>query len=116
MSVPRLRRLWTTLFEAKNDLLWKQPVVDDGRMTKAGALGLKLRVLLFAASPTFNSEYLWHPAANEYTCYMNYDRERWKRAVDAGDEFLAEYRAHGEYDLTRATAFHFWDVRMTVAN
>ena len=91
------------LDEAKNDLLWKQPVVDDGRMTKAGALGLKLRVLLFAASPTFNSEYLWHPAANEYTCYMNYDRERWKRAVDAGDEFLAEYRAHGEYDLTRAT-------------
>ena len=88
------------LDEAKNDLPWKHASVDDGRMSKAGALGLKLRVLLFAASPTFNSDDLWHPQANEYTCYMNYDRERWKKAVDAGGEFLAEYRSHqGDYEL-----------------
>ena len=48
---------------------------DDGRMTRAAALGLKLRILCFAASPTFNSDKKWHPQADEYTCYGNYSLE-----------------------------------------
>lgn len=85
--------------EAKNDLVWKQTESDDGRMTKAGALGLKLRVLLFAASPMFNSNQLWHPKADEYTCYTNEDANRWKRAVEAGKEFMDELATNGHYAL-----------------
>ncbi|MFR9520741.1 MAG: RagB/SusD family nutrient uptake outer membrane protein, partial [Rikenellaceae bacterium] len=43
------------LDEAALDLPWYQSddSVDGARMTKAAAMGLKLRILLFAASPTF---------------------------------------------------------------
>lgn len=76
--------------EAKQPLPWKASYGDDGRMTRSGALGLKVRVLLHAASPTFNSNEKWHPQADRYTCYGNYDRERWKRVIDTAEEFLSE--------------------------
>lgn len=85
--------------EAKDDLKWKEDAVEDGRMTKAGALGLKLRVLCFAASPTFNSNTKWHEEADEYTCYGNYDRERWGRAKNAGEEFFKELDKRKSYEL-----------------
>lgn len=90
------------LDEAAPYLNWKNDGTENGRMTKAGALGLKLRILLWAASPTFNSDTPWHPQADAYTCYGNYDRERWKRAMDAGEEFFDELDANGGYKLTQA--------------
>lgn len=90
------------LDEAAPYLNWKNDGTENGRMTKAGALGLKLRILLWAASPTFNSDTPWHPQADAYTCYGNYDRERWKRAMDAGEEFFDELDANGGYQLTQA--------------
>lgn len=92
------------LDEAKNDLPWKQNEINDGRMTKAGALGLKLRVLCFAASPTFNSDTPYHPSANEYSCYMNYDHQRWVDAKNAADEFMEALAKHGYYGLVKPTA------------
>lgn len=89
------------LDEAIPYLKWKQDDVDDGRMTKAGAMGLKLRVLLFAASPTFNSGTKWHNEANEYTCYGNYSEQRWKDAMQAGKAFFDELAKQGEYALTQ---------------
>ncbi len=89
------------LDEAIPYLSWKESSTDDGRMNKAGAMALKLRVLLFAASPTFNSQTLWHSKANSYTTYGNYDKERWKRAVDAGAAFFQELDKRGEYSLTQ---------------
>lgn len=71
------------LDDAATALPWKASYGDDGRMSKSGAMGLKCRVLLFAASPTFNSDTPWHPAADKYTCYGDYDRKRWERAVKA---------------------------------
>lgn len=82
-------------------LKWKQPTTDDGRMTKAGAMALKLRVLLFAASPTFNSNEKWHSQADEYTCYGNYKAERWEAAMKAGEEFMQELKRRGLYQLTQ---------------
>lgn len=41
---------------AASKLPWDVEANDDGRMTKAGALGLKSRFLTFAASPLFNSD------------------------------------------------------------
>ncbi len=88
------------LDEASPYLKWKQLDDDDGRMTKAGALGLKLRVLLFAASPTFNSSTPWHNEADEYTRYVEGDtKERWNRARKAGEEFMQELEAKGQYKL-----------------
>ena len=63
-----------------SNLKWKQDDADDGRMTKAGAMALKFKVLQWAASPTFNSDKKWHPQADEYTCYGNYSAQRWEAA------------------------------------
>ena len=88
--------------EAAPDLPWYYSETDDGRLTRAAALGLKLRVLCFAASPTFNSDKLWHPQADEYTCYTNYKAERWQAAKAAADEFMAQLQANGYYKLVQA--------------
>ena len=80
---------------------------DDGRMTRAYALGLKLRVLLFAASPLFNSDqpYLAGQASDEkLTWYGNYDPQRWKAAEEAGREFMESLAENGQYDLVQAAA------------
>lgn len=82
-------------------LMWKHPEVDDGRMTSAGALGLKVRVLAFAASPTFNSDVPFHSEADKYTCYGNYDASRWERAEKAGEEFINALTQNGLYSLTK---------------
>lgn len=88
--------------EAAKDLPWYVSAVEDGRFTKAAALGLKLRVLCFAASPTFNSNELWHKDADEYTCYTNYSLDRWKAAKEAADEFMGEWRKNGYYAMIQA--------------
>lgn len=92
------------LDEAIPHLNWKQNDVDDGRMTKAGAMALKLRVLLLAASPTFNSDSKWHPDADEYTCYGNFDANRWKAAMDAGELFMTELNKLGKYEITQPSS------------
>lgn len=93
--------------EAAPALEWKvSDPNDDGRMTKAYALGLKLRVLLFAASPLFNSNepYMEGTASDErLTWYGNYDQNRWKAAEDAGREFMQALAENGQYDLVQAT-------------
>ena len=90
------------LDEAIPYLNWKQTDDDDGRMTKAGAMGLKIRVLLFAASPTFNGP-KWREDANEFTCYGSYDPQRWKDVVTACENFMKELELHHEYGLTMPT-------------
>lgn len=87
------------LDEAIPNLVWKQSAEDDGRMTKAGAMALKFKVLQWAASPTFNSDQKWHPDADEFTCYGNYSVERWKRAEQAAKEFFAEVDKVSGYRL-----------------
>jgi hypothetical protein len=88
--------------EAAPDLPWAVSAADDGRMTRAAALGLKLRILCFAASPTFNSDKKWHPQADEYTCYGNYSAARWQAAKAAADEFMRQQLANGHYALCEA--------------
>jgi len=89
--------------EAAPDLPWTVSATEDGRMTRAAALGLKLRILCFAASPTFNSDTKWHPQADEYTCYGNYDPARWQAAKAAADDFMREQLSNGGYALEQAT-------------
>lgn len=82
-------------------LVWKQDDVNDGRMSKAGAMALKFKVLLWAASPMFNSNEKWHPEADEYTCYGNYSDQRWKDAAEAGRLFFEEIEKQGGYELVQ---------------
>ncbi len=93
------------LDEAAEDLPWVQSdaSVDGARLTKAAAMALKLRVLLFAASPTFNSSTPWHAEADAYTRYESYDAERWEAAYTAGKEFFAALSSNGSYSLVEAT-------------
>ena len=92
------------LNEAINsNLAWKAEKADDGRMTMAGAMALKFKVLQWAASPTFNSNTKWHPEADEYTCYGNYSDQRWKDAAEAGAAFFTELQKRHEYELIQPT-------------
>ncbi|MFI3286718.1 MAG: RagB/SusD family nutrient uptake outer membrane protein [Rikenellaceae bacterium] len=94
------------LDEAAADLPWRQSdlSVDGARMTKAAAMGLKLRVLLFAASPTFNSATPWHTEANAYTRYETYDDAHWEAAYNAGKAFFTALAANGHYSLVQASS------------
>ena len=87
------------LDEAIPALVWKEDEIQDGRMTRAGAMALKFKVLQWAASPAFNSDRLWHPEADEYTCYGNYSAERWTAARNAAKAFFDEVASRGEYAL-----------------
>ncbi len=92
--------------EAAPALEWKESDENDnGRMTKAYALGLKLRVLLFAASPLFNSDqpyFAGDASTKKLTWYGNYDANRWKLAEAAGKAFMDELVANGRYDLVKS--------------
>lgn len=95
--------------EAAPDLPWSVPATEDGRLTKAAAIGLKLRILCFAASPTFNSDTPWHPAAadwescGKYVRYgQTYDKGLWDRAKAAADDFMTNLASGGFYALVQA--------------
>ena len=91
---------------ACEDLPWNIPSSElsnwAGRLTKASAYGLKVRVLLFAASPLFNSDepYLSGEASSKYlTWYGNYDASRWQAAADAAEDFFKAIEENGYYKL-----------------
>ncbi|MDD7559928.1 MAG: RagB/SusD family nutrient uptake outer membrane protein [Porphyromonas sp.] len=89
--------------EAAPYLPWVHSELDAGRMSQAGLLGLKVRVLLFAASPTFNSSTPWHPEADERTRYGQYSADRWNRVLDACRDFMGKLQANGGYSLEKAS-------------
>ena len=94
---------------AEKEFPWSIPETElenwDGRMTKGGAMALKTRVLLFVASPLFNSD---APFANgkasekRMTWFGGYDKNRWKQAVDACKAFFDAMNANGFYKLVEA--------------
>lgn len=110
MKFPRLTfaetvdNIVSLLNEAIPYLKWKHLDIDDGRMSKAGAMALKFKVLQWAASPAFNSDNKWHPEADEYTCYGNYSLERWKVAENAAREFFEAINREEGYQLIQPTA------------
>ncbi len=57
---------------------------DFGRVNKVTVLATKARLLLYAASPLFNTGDAYYPYAKiQNICYGNYDVNRWKKAADA---------------------------------
>ncbi|HWK57157.1 MAG TPA: RagB/SusD family nutrient uptake outer membrane protein [Parapedobacter sp.] len=109
---PRLTSLATMdsiiniIDEATPDLPWVLNDInnDDGRFTQASALGLKARMLLFGASPLFNSDtpYLDGEASQQkMTWHGNYDQNLWKRAANAAEELIQKVEAQGGYELVK---------------
>lgn len=69
--------------DAIKDSLRVDPIdlTNYGRPTKAAALALKSRVLLYAASPLYNGENI--DPQNPLTGYTDFSAERWQKAEDA---------------------------------
>lgn len=69
----------------------------SGRMTKAGALAIKAKALLYAARPLFNTAtpYLDFGENNNLICLGNADASRWNAAAAAADAEITEAEAAG---------------------
>ena len=78
----------------------------EGRLTKASALALKARILLFAASPLFNdaTPYMEGEAASKHLVWFGgYQQDRWQKALDAHKIFFNELNQNGSYDLVQGS-------------
>lgn len=76
----------------------------SGRLTRASAMALKVRVRLFLASPLFNSEapYCEGEASTKLmTWFGGYEAQRWEDARKAGEAFFAEMDKQGFYGLVK---------------
>lgn len=97
--------------EAAGMLPWSVSPADDGRFTKAAAMGLKCRVLQYLASPLFNANEPYMAMGTpqggnieklnaENIPYMvwlgNYDKKRWQDVADACKAFFDENRLNGD--------------------
>lgn len=90
--------------KAAADLPWAIEDLEqwDGRFTKAAAMGLKARMLLFDASPLFNSDapYLDGEASQtKLTWHGEYNADLWKKAADAAHELITLVESTGDYKL-----------------
>lgn len=110
MEYPRLTTLATldsilaVIDKAIPDLPWTITDLSnqDGRFTQASAMGIKARILLFAASPLFNSAepYLAGEAADAKAAWHGgYDANLWKQAMDASKELITKIESQGGYAL-----------------
>ncbi|WP_231634906.1 RagB/SusD family nutrient uptake outer membrane protein [Pedobacter sp. PACM 27299] len=90
--------------EAAAVLPLSRSAVDYGKATRLAALALKSRVLLYAASPLYNTpEYMrtevigarFGDARDSVLAYPSYSKERWKRAADAALEVINNAPAAG---------------------
>lgn len=73
---------------------WEDPK-DYGRITKIGLKAIKARLLLYAASPLFNTNDPIVPFGRKELICAPYDRERWKKAADACKDVIVMAEANG---------------------
>ena len=67
---------------AGQDLPWVQSAEEYGRISKGACVGLKSRVLLYAASPLYNGgQIATSDPLKKVTGYSNSSLERWKLAL-----------------------------------
>lgn len=97
------------LDEASGYLPWVLPQEEyqnwDGRFTRAAALGLKCKILLFTASPLFNDNepYCTEPpqeAVNNHHVWTGeYKQQLWVDCLNACEKFFEEVEQKGFYSL-----------------
>ena len=85
--------------EGYKDLPASYSASQTGRATSVAALALKSEVLLYAASPQFNTATpvlsMGNTSNNNLVCYGNFDVNRWKLAADAAKAALDLALANG---------------------
>ena len=96
-----------TITERAEDLV--SPIgmnIESCRWTQAGAMALKAKILLFAASPLFNADKPYYSQTSEQqkqlVWYGNYDATRWQRALEACQDFFIALEKNGYYELVKA--------------
>lgn len=81
-----------------------RPTSEYGKVTGVAAKALKARILLYAASPLFNTPdnmksviagARFGDARDSVLCYSSYDKERWKKAADAAKDVIDYATAAG---------------------
>lgn len=90
---------------------------ETAHWTKASAMALKCRVLLFAASPLFNANQGYYGGNSEaeqahYVWYGSYKPEYWTRLKTACEEFFAQLNRNGNYSLEQANGTRPEDYRL----
>lgn len=110
------------LDEAAPDLRWNYSDLeasnDLGHWTKASAMALKCKILVFAASPLFNSDQPYNTETDATAdqqlswWYGNFDQSRWERALTACKEFFTELDKNGYYALRQAEGTRPEDYRL----
>jgi hypothetical protein len=101
--------------EAYKVLPWTLPSNEiatwDGRFTGSAALGLKIRVLLFLASPLFNDNepYCTKSSGDAITQHHvwtgGYEPQLWQDVVDACKLFFERQQAEGAPNLTASSDY-----------
>lgn len=97
------------LDEAAAILPWSLDAVDisnwDGRFTRAAAMGLKCKILLFAASPLFNDNVAYcndqpqEAVTQHHVWYGDYKASVWNDCLQACEDFFTELSNKGIYGL-----------------
>lgn len=105
LNVPRSTYLECTQFisdmydEAAKYLPEVQEPLYYGRATKTLAKALKARAWLFAASPQMNGNSEWYSDFTNpdgtHLISQTYDKELWKKAMDAAEEAIVQGEADG---------------------
>lgn len=100
------------LDEAAPNLPWVLDEADrsnwDGRFTRAGAMGLKCKILVFLASPLFNSSTPYCETGNQeanekhHTWCGGYKAELWDNCLKACQDFFNMMNQYGYYELVQA--------------
>ena len=108
------------LDEAAPVLPWSLGTEDvnwQGRFTKAAAMGLKCKILVFAASPLFNDnepyclESPQDAVTNHHVWYGGYKEELWTECWQACVDFFNELQKEGNYALIQAKGTTCQDYR-----
>lgn len=109
------------LKEASDVLPWDLAADGEsnwqGRFTKAAAMGLKCKVLLFAASPLFNDnepycrEEPQVAVTNHQVWYGGYKPELWAQCLKACEDFFLALKENSYYSLMQASGVTTDDYR-----
>lgn len=87
-----------------------QVITDYGRVTKGACMGLKSRVLLYAASPLFNGGSAGSGTLKNLTGYATADAQRWKKAADAANDIISSGAYSLYEDNTTRMGYGFYKV------
>lgn len=91
-------------YDASNPPSYDNQANDMGHWTKAGAMALKCKVLLFAASPLFNDDVPFAGGGSEAEVqkliwFGSYNSDWWMKCYNACRDFFNELNSRGYYGL-----------------